>query len=528
MTFQIAGCCFALTLAVPVAAHAQKDAFIDAFITFPSALAGTYGDEGPTATSALERMASSLDVWERAASESETALTRRAGATPAEFALVYVDARRVDAALDAMKRAIAAEPTRAALHRFIGVLYDDAGRFDDALTSFRTAQQLDPVDPIAAYLLADALARRGDGGLEPLVLVLERAVGRNDPGRVSFNELRLLDDGSAKTPIFAPAAYADAFALMERGRYRDAVSAFRTVSARDPLLGDAAGRDAAVTRGIAALRARDGATAVAQLESAVSAHPGSSEAHRVSGVVYRAVGRLQDSIEHLTAAVRLAPSDERARVTLGGVLAEAGRTDEAIRVLRETIAVLPASGEARWALAQVLQAANRPSDAIDILEQAAALPVLAGKAPLYWRIAELAQAYRRDYVRVIATLSERVRLNRNDGDAHKNLGLAYLRAGRDEEALVELLMGLLLGVDDTETIAAMGQAYLSAGRLDRAEALLRRAVAREPSSAQVQYALGMTLQRLGRTEEARGPLAEFERLRTAAFDEQRREFERVR
>jgi hypothetical protein len=41
MTFQIAGCCFALTLAVPVAAHAQMDAFVDPYNTLHAALAGT-------------------------------------------------------------------------------------------------------------------------------------------------------------------------------------------------------------------------------------------------------------------------------------------------------------------------------------------------------------------------------------------------------------------------------------------------------------------------------------------------------
>ena len=77
-----------------------------------------------------------------------------------------------------MKAAVAAEPTRAPLYRFAGLLHEEAGRFDDARAAFQTAQQLDAADPIAAYLLADSRARRGDGDLTPLIVVLERAAER--------------------------------------------------------------------------------------------------------------------------------------------------------------------------------------------------------------------------------------------------------------------------------------------------------------------------------------------------------------
>jgi tetratricopeptide (TPR) repeat protein len=528
MWIKVAACCLTMTLLGAGPAGAQKVAFVDAFVTFHSALAGTYGDEGPVAAAALERMTGALATWERTAAADEAALKQRSTTTAADLALLHADAHRLDAAIDAMRTAIAREPQRASLHRFLGLLYDHAGRADEALTAFRTARQLEEADPVAAYLLADSLARRGEGNFEPLVQVLERASGRSRLGPFTFNEFALIEDKSADTPIFAPARYASAFALMDQGRHREALDAFRAVFLRDPLNADAAARSEPVARGIAALRAKDGTTAVRQLETAVAAHPDSSEVHRVLGIVYRAVGRLDDSIEHFTRATRLAPSDERSRVALAGTLAEAGQADEAIRVLNETIAALPASGEARWALAALLQTANRGLEALALLEEAADLIVVAGKGTLYWRIAEVAQGYRRDYTRVIVALAQRVRLMRNDGHAHKNLGLAYLRPGRDQEALVELLMATRLGIEDAETFLAMGQAYLNVGRLDQAEVLLRRAIALAPDSSHAHYALGMTLRRLGREQDAREELATFERLRASAFDEQRQTFERVR
>ncbi|HET9266837.1 MAG TPA: hypothetical protein VFO31_01685, partial [Vicinamibacterales bacterium] len=88
----IAAWAVACILALPVRATAQKSAFVDAFIDFHSALYGTYGDEGPQVTRALDRMGTSLDAWERA-SEQDLA---RAGATPADLAVAYADRLRLD------------------------------------------------------------------------------------------------------------------------------------------------------------------------------------------------------------------------------------------------------------------------------------------------------------------------------------------------------------------------------------------------------------------------------------------------
>jgi tetratricopeptide (TPR) repeat protein len=245
----------------------------------------------------------------------------------------------------------------------------------------------------------------------------------------------------------------------------------------------------------------------------------------VLGVAYRATARLAESIRHLENAVRLAPGSERARVTLGDTLAEAGKLPEAERVLRDTIAALPKSGGARWALARVYERMNRGLDAIATLEEAGALTVVAGKAALYWRIAELAHRHQ-DYERVVAALASRARLLPNEGHAHKDLGLAHMRIGRSDQALVELLMATLLGVEDAETLTAVGQIHLGAERFDDAERALRAAIARDPSNAQARYAMGMTLTRTGRADEAKSHLDEFRRLRAAALSEQQRQFEK--
>jgi tetratricopeptide (TPR) repeat protein len=402
------------------------------------------------------------------------------------------------------------------------LLHDFAGHRTEAAAAFKTAWELEPGNAIHAYLAATRGSREaGDDALTPIVGTLMKA---STVGRAPFIRLSLVDDRSANTPIFAPAAYAAGFESIAQRRYRDAVAQFRETAGRDPLVADPAGRDDRVRQGIAALRDRRGADAVTHLEAAAAAHAKSSEARRVLGIAYRAMGRTGDSIRQFEAAVALAPRDERARVALAGALTESGDLPRAERVLRETIEALPASGEARWALADVLEKQGRGPDAIETLEAATSLTVVAGKAALFWRIAELAHRHQ-DYERVVAALSERVRLLPNEPIAYKDLGMALTRAGRNDEALIELLMSSFLGYEDAELLAAIGQIHLNAGRLDAAELPLRRAVALDPRLPQARYALGNTLTRLGRGSEGKQQLDEFQRLRAAALADQRRAFE---
>src|ERR1044071_5796517 len=183
-----------LVLGASTAAFAQKDAFVDAFVAFHSALFGTYGDEGPEVIAALDRMTASLDAWDQ---------SRRPE-----------DARQFDAAIAATRKAIEAEPSRPALHIALGRLYEEVGRRADAGAAFRTARTLDPSDPIAAYLIGlhvSEAATEDDSdphdALQPLLATLMSAL--DGPGLASKQPLpvfTLVDDLSAPNRVFAPAA----------------------------------------------------------------------------------------------------------------------------------------------------------------------------------------------------------------------------------------------------------------------------------------------------------------------------------
>src|SRR6185436_9844975 len=203
----------AFLFSLPVRAAAQKYAFLDAFIEFHSALPGTYGDEGPAVTAALDRMTRGLDAWERLNRSEEQALRARPGTTPADIALLYSDEWQLDAALAAMDQAIAADPRRATYYVFRGLLRHATGRTTQARADFDAAHALEPADPIPAYLLAAQLADDGAGDeIASLVATLLAATEQpTRPPAAPFPRLVFVDDLSAKVPVFSPPVYADGF-----------------------------------------------------------------------------------------------------------------------------------------------------------------------------------------------------------------------------------------------------------------------------------------------------------------------------
>jgi tetratricopeptide (TPR) repeat protein len=517
-------CVLAVFLLLPATAAAQKGAFIEALIEFDSALSGTYGDEGPRVEAALDRMVVALEAWKTESRAAESAL-RAAGNSSALARFFLYEGRPADA-LEAVEAAIRLEPKRAGLYVLRGVLLGAGGRDADAIASFERAWALDPDDFVNAYLLADGMSKPPSEPPErqlASLLAAIRPAERASVRRAPFIQVGLIDDSASEMPRFPRAAYADGITALTNGRYDEAIRLFRSAAAGDPLVADRVARSGRAAEGVVALRQGRVSDAVADLEAAVAAVPSSSEARRLLGAAHAAAGNVDASLKRLAEAIRLAPEDGRARIAMGRVLMEAGRFEEAERVLLDTLHLLPASGRARWALADLYELTGRRANAIDQLEQAAKLSMIAGKTALLWRLVTLAHEIL-DEERFISVLTQRTRLMRNDPFAHRSLGLAYHRAGRDVEALVELLVASYLGHEDALTAAVMGRIHLNAGRLTMAETALRRAVAMAPDSAEARYALARTLLRTGKEEEGQQQLSEFARLQKTVLEQQRQKY----
>jgi tetratricopeptide (TPR) repeat protein len=527
----------ALTL-VPGAASAQRQPFIDHLITLRSLLFGPYGDEGARVTEQLEHLSIALAAWDDAVRAHEqnvrTPPASTAAAVGAEarsaLALRFANRGRYGAALFEIEAALLADPGRAQLRTLRGRLLDALGLRTEAAGAYRRAWELDRSDAVNAYLALSIAVSRDEpaSGPTPAATLLEaQRAGQSAAARYGpepIRDVRLIPDRASKTPVFAPARYAEGFNAIAAGDYPRALTLLRTAAARDPLIVDAASRSEAMSTGIARLRTGRVTEAIASLESAASRYPQSSEAQRILGSAYAAAGHDARALDTLRRAVALAPRDERSRLAIVRVLRDAGRLDEAERALRETLTVLPRSAEARWMLGEILDAAGRGIDAARELESAASAMVIAGRAAIYRRAAEIYDRHQ-EFEHVVRLLTRRVRVDPNNAAAHRHLGLVLSRLGQSDEAFAELAVADLLGGSDAESLTTIGQIHLDAGRLQDAESAARRALVMQPDRHDARYVLGRTLLRLGRDAEARQELDIFQRLRARAMDEQRRAFE---
>jgi len=526
--------------------------FATGLAAFIDALTGTYGDEGTRVRSGIDAMTVGLDRWDASIGAIERAAIERAevergvergavsgassgqasaiSGTHLQLGALYLERDRIDDALREFAEVSRQDPRRADVHLLRGLAYDRAGRFEEAAGAFRLARERDANDPVKAYLLVQhtpivAESTEAQLAVETLLSSAQRQTTTMDGRRrAPFIQIALLEGQPNAEPVFAPASYAEGFALVRRGAYEPAIAQFRKAAAGDPLLVDPALRSEPAIAGIAALRRGQIGAALVQLTAAVERSPDSSEARRVLGRAYwfdQAYGRSAGQFE---AAIRLNPLDERSRLALADVLIASGRVADAEQVLRQAIQAIPGSGRAHWMLGRLYRSLTRDVEALHELEQAVALGPMVGVDRLYEEIGKL-HLGRNDIDAAIEADRQWTRASPNAAAAHRTLGHAYRLQDRLAEASAEFAVALLLDPQDADAHTAIGQIHAAAGRYRDAVAALRRSTALKPALPEAWYALAAALLRIDEADEGAQALKTFQRLQREAMDDERRTYE---
>jgi tetratricopeptide (TPR) repeat protein len=530
------GLILALTLASlawPCRAAAQSAQVLRALDDLRGALVGSFGDERAEVARRLDDVSAAVATWDRAIRDAELALRARlAGATPADTALAhetlgaaYLERGRLADAVAEFEAASRLAPQRATPHLSRAFALDAMGGADRAAEAFRQAWTLDPDDPVTAYL---ALARSAIDGAELTRAgdTLARAAlgaiaGSRARPRSAFPQRPAAPLAAGSAPLFPLARYADGFAMAIEGRLDEAVTRMRAAAASDPLIADPASRSENMRQAADELRRGSLRGALSALERVVAASPGSSEAHRMLGTATALAGDIPTSIAHLEAALRLRPDDERSWTALADIHADAGALLEAVRTLEQAVTVIPDSGGLRWRLAGLLVKADRNADALEHYEVAERLLPLSGRAQVHQAVAALASLHQ-DVGRATAASDRRVRGDLNDAMAHRDLAGLYAKDGHQDAALAELAIAAWLDPDDQLTLVVFGHSLMAGGRDADAVAALERAVLLQPDLREARYGLAQALMRIGRRDDARQHLAEFERQRAEAGARERR------
>jgi tetratricopeptide (TPR) repeat protein len=108
----------------------------------------------------------------------------------------------------------------------------------------------------------------------------------------------------------------------------------------------------------------------------------------------------------------------------------------------------------------------------------------------------------------IAAFRQAIRIKKDDGLAHYNLGLVLARTGRTDEAIAAYREAVRLQKDYPEAHQALGNVLYSKKRLDEAIAAFRRATRLREDYAMAHYGLALALAGAGRVDEAIGAYRE--------------------
>jgi tetratricopeptide (TPR) repeat protein len=442
--------CAAVVLLAPAPLAAQaKDRFVSAVVDFINAA----DERSPAAlTAAVNAMADGLTQWDALLAKVEGGMAADIGGAPAATAArmrtvlgaAYLERGKLDAGL-AQLDAAAIDGSSPDVHVFRGLALESAGRSAEAAEAYRRAWQSDPSSAINAYRFLRTSRQAPDApAAGAAIRTLRAAVDVTlTPGAPPFAllTLDLLDDGSSAAPVIPPAAYANAFALLRRGRYDDAVAAFRQVVAADAAAASAADRAVADESGrLASADARvaagDPAAARQALVETAQASPPSFRAYWRLGTLLQSLGDQRGAAEALEAAAS-------GPIVGGATLwASVGRLhhlrldlDAAAAAYARRIALQPNDSAGHYDLADVYRAGDDLAAAM--VEALTAALLDPANARAFAMIGQLDAAAGRDND-ALPMLQRAVDLAPTDGEARYALSRALLRLGRKDEAQREL------------------------------------------------------------------------------------------
>ena len=448
-------------------------------------------------------------------------------------------------------------PDNAEAQKYLGLTYDQQGRFMEAQQALRKALALNPRDPGTHNDLAVSYYRSGNQ--DAAVREFQNTI-RLDPHNLPANGNLAAYYLSQKK--FAPASEClqavhadesqDLLLLLEATEARFGAGRHREAMATAARLSQLAGSNSQMRFSLGLLLASNN-----EFELALKQFNSIPESERDAavylnlGMLQRNLGRLSEARDSFTQAIRLDPSNPEPYFQTGLNSLKSGKVDEAIYWLGQAHEKDAKRADLTGAFAEALLQAQQFDRARELLalaeQQGTRDPhLLQAIADLHFRTHEDEEALKayeqclevdprsvearlglaHVYQRLHRTAEEKAEyaavlaVDPQNSGAHAGLGHLALQAGSLDSAATELRAALVHNPNDPQANEDLAVVDQRRGAYDEARTLCAKLVTLDPNNPSYHYELGQALLKLGRKQEAQQEFSRSQELKSAESKKQ--------
>ncbi len=390
-----------------------------------------------------------LNRLEEAARLNQELLKTSPGDPPALTSMgrILVAQQKYAEAKTALDEVVRSDPQSAAGHYFLGIAEKSLGLSEQAKVSFARTLELSPGMGDAAVALAELDARSGDydnalrlanqalqknpNSTLAHLIAAKASIAKGDPSQAEAQLQSALD----RDPVFFPALETMLNVQAGQGKIQEAMRRISGLISLHPL-----NAQLHFLLGVGYFKQHDLDKAEASVKRAIAIDRKTPDAYGLLAEISRARGALEQAVTWYKAAIEQNPTKVENYMALAGLYEEQGHWEEAKRAAEHAHSLDPASPFIANNLAYLyLEHGGDLNVALSLAQQAkqklADSPVVADTMGwLYYKLRRPEAA--------VTQLSESVRRVPGNPIYRYHLGMAYMAAGRPNEATSSLQLAL--------------------------------------------------------------------------------------
>lgn len=403
-------------------------------------------------------------------------------------AIILVNQKRLPEAEQTAKQGLKVAPESPIGHYYLGRIFLESGKQEEALASFERAIAANAAfEP--AYL-AQASLYESRQEREKAIAVLKRYLERVNPNNKDIRQhliqlyvntkdyaggLAELEKMLAEEPGDLDAQLRMALIYGEKKEFPKAIELLQAVLKARPA--ELKVRD---YLGYLYEETKEFPKAVEAYQFNIQLDPSYAESHMHLGVLQYRLKAYPAAITHLTEATRINPKQPEPFIVLGLAYLQAEQFEKASSTFEEGLRHHPKNADLYFNLGTAYDKLNRFDDVVKAMETALALDPHHADALNY-----LGYSYAERGIKMEQALSltrQAVALKPDNGYYVDSLGWAFYKAGQFNEALTEIKRAVVLVGDDPVIYEHLGEIYVKQQRMSDAKEAWLHSLELDPSN----------------------------------------------